>query len=190
MQSIHSPSSLPLAPSLPLIPLSTASLPVIRVQPSPQEMIAPRKSASFTVTATGNQLSYQWKKNGIDIPGAIFPTFFVESVMQRHEGQYSCVISNDAGYVICTATRLTVCKCFTILIGHAVSKKITIIIPLGKSIPSNYRLIDIDLFSGTDNRYRCFAWSPQWKQTTSILVYHQHQQPFQASSVLPAPMLD
>ena len=83
---------------------------MITIQPSPLELTIPGRFAIFTVTATGNQLLYQWQKNGIDIAGATSCTHAIKSVTESDEGEYSCVVSNDADCVTSTAAFLAVCE--------------------------------------------------------------------------------
>ena len=89
--------------------------PKIIIQPAPQELIIPGKSASFTITATGYKLSYQWWKDGTDIPGANSHTYSIDDVAERYEGEYSCVVSNDADSVSSTPVNLTLCKYFSLV---------------------------------------------------------------------------
>ena len=48
--------------------LDTAVAPAITSQPADQTAIT-GQTATFSVTATGTSISYQWKKGGTDIPG-------------------------------------------------------------------------------------------------------------------------
>jgi hypothetical protein len=51
----------------------TVQAPAITVQPGPQSRAA-RGSATFTVTASGADLAYQWQRDGKDIAGATAAT--------------------------------------------------------------------------------------------------------------------
>lgn len=115
-------SNLPLCfPPLPsplpffFVTLSKVRPPAITVQPASQELIVLGKSASFVVTAEGNKLLYQWRKDETDIPGATSSTFTIGNVANHHEGLYLCVVSNDAGFVKSTAAILTVCKYLSVI---------------------------------------------------------------------------
>ena len=83
--------------------------PTITVQPAPQS-IALGEPASFTVTATGDNLSYQWQKDGADISGATSATYTISSVMESDEGMYRCVVRNAVGMMTSELASLTVCK--------------------------------------------------------------------------------
>ena len=85
--------------------------PTITVQPVSQLLIVPGQSASFMVTAVGDNLMYQWQMDGVDIPGATSATFTIPSVAESDEGMYRCNVSNAAGAVASDEAQLTVCKC-------------------------------------------------------------------------------
>jgi formylglycine-generating enzyme required for sulfatase activity len=55
-------------------------------------------SATFSVAATGNgTLTYQWQKDGVDIPGATSSSFVVSNVQSSNVGFYRCVITDNFG---------------------------------------------------------------------------------------------
>jgi len=73
-----------------------ASKPLITQQPIPVTRYIGLPFA-FSVAAAGTTpISYQWQTNGVSIPGATSPTYsgVVSSALQ---GNYSCVLSNEAG---------------------------------------------------------------------------------------------
>jgi formylglycine-generating enzyme required for sulfatase activity len=51
------------------------------------------------VSASGDDLSYQWKKNGTDIAGATSAGLPLQNATGADEGNYSVVISNAEGFV-------------------------------------------------------------------------------------------
>jgi len=63
-------------------------------------------SATFTVTATGTGLAYQWRKNGVEIPGATNPTYTISNVQASDVGAYSVKVTNVAGSVISSTVYL------------------------------------------------------------------------------------
>lgn len=66
-------------------------------------------SVSFTVVATGSPApTYQWKKNGTNIPGATTATLSLTSLVTADAGNYSVVVSNAAGSVTSDQASLTV----------------------------------------------------------------------------------
>lgn len=88
--------------------LNVIVAPTIDVPPSPVAVVA-GSSASFSVVASGTApFSYQWRKDGVNIPGATASTFSFNSVVGTNAGNYSVVVSNPAGSATSTAASLTV----------------------------------------------------------------------------------
>jgi sugar lactone lactonase YvrE len=72
-------------------------LPAITTHPKGQTLAA-GKAASFTVRAVGPEpLLYQWRRNGIPIPGATTRTHLIPSVASTDQGHYDVVIENPWG---------------------------------------------------------------------------------------------
>ncbi|RYD33717.1 MAG: hypothetical protein EOP87_10510, partial [Verrucomicrobiaceae bacterium] len=66
-------------------------------------------SASFQVTATGSgTLSYQWKFNGSDLPGANGPGYLIPGVTAANAGSYQVVVSNTYGSVTSGSVALSI----------------------------------------------------------------------------------
>ena len=71
--------------------------PSISVQPSGLTVFV-GASATFSVTAAGSApLSYQWRKNSIDIAGAKLASYTIGNVQVSDAGSYSVRVSNAAG---------------------------------------------------------------------------------------------
>ncbi len=98
-----------------LVPSTTASLslgvlgpPVISAQPVNQGVSMPAP-ATFSVTAAGGSLGYQWMKNGSPIPGATGPQYTTPpTVAQDHGSTFSVTVSNPSGRVTSSPAVLTV----------------------------------------------------------------------------------
>ena len=93
---------------------TVVNAPAITDQPKSQT-VTEGQSASFTVTATGESLSYQWQQsadNGLswtDIDGATSATHTIAATSTDMSGtQYRCVVSNSAGSITSDAATLTV----------------------------------------------------------------------------------
>ncbi|MGH9938906.1 MAG: immunoglobulin domain-containing protein [Blastocatellia bacterium] len=71
------------------------------------------QSAAFSVTAAGGGPNYQWRKDGVNIPGAIGSSFAIASVTPSHAGGYDVVATNACNAVTSSAATLTV-NCQTI----------------------------------------------------------------------------
>jgi N-acetylneuraminic acid mutarotase len=73
--------------------------PEITAQPQAQIVYAD-SNASFSVSAEGKYLAYQWKKDGVDLTGETNATInIVDANAPQHDGNYSVVVSNDFGSV-------------------------------------------------------------------------------------------
>ena len=66
--------------------------PAITDQPDDQT-VCPGSPVTFSVVATGFNLSYQWKKNGSAISGATSSSYTIPSVASAHAGNYTVVVS-------------------------------------------------------------------------------------------------
>ena len=90
------------------ITFTGSSAPVITNQPQ-SITVSEGNQASFSVTATGTPpLSYQWRKNLVNISGATSSTFTIPAVVPGDQGSYSVVVSNSAGSVTSNNATLTV----------------------------------------------------------------------------------
>jgi hypothetical protein len=73
--------------------------PTITLQPHDQSATV-GDTASFNVTATGSPiLTYQWKKNGVDLSGKTSPILLLNNVVAADSGQYTVRVTNDSGFV-------------------------------------------------------------------------------------------
>lgn len=82
--------------------------PFITADPTNQTVLE-GGAVTFTVAATGTApLSYQWRKDSINIPGANGPGHTISPVNVADEGLYSVVVSNVAGQVFSLPAQLTV----------------------------------------------------------------------------------
>lgn len=98
------------------------------------------ESATFSVSASGAQpLSYQWRKDGTNIPGATAIEFTINSVATADAGQYSVSVSNSFGSVVSNTAALTI-------LGQNEAPVPTILTPLAGAM---YRGGELLQFSGT-----------------------------------------
>jgi hypothetical protein len=83
--------------------------PTITTQPQ-DKTVNPGKTATFTVKATGTKtLTFQWKKNGADIPGATATSYTTPPVTALDNGSlFSVVVTNPYGSTTSTGAKLTV----------------------------------------------------------------------------------
>lgn len=85
-----------------------ATGPTISVPPQSQTVNS-GADVAFSVSAGGTApLSYQWRKDGINIPGATTSTLPLSNVQTGSAGGYSVVVSNGVGSVTSNVATLTV----------------------------------------------------------------------------------
>jgi hypothetical protein len=90
-----------------LAPLLAVAQPIITTQPTNQFLNAPA-TVTFTVTASGTGLTYQWLFNGAAIAGARSSTFTFGSPQPAQWGYYSVIVSNASGCVTSQVAELKV----------------------------------------------------------------------------------
>jgi hypothetical protein len=83
--------------------------PTITQHPQSQTVQA-GQSVTFTVAASGDQpLTYQWQRNGVNIPRSTAPSYTIKSVTASDNGAlFRCVVSNSVGTAISNEALLTV----------------------------------------------------------------------------------
>lgn len=77
---------------------------------SPQsQAVTAGTNVTLSVIATGSPpLNYQWRLNGVALPGATNSTLSLANVQDKDAGAYTVVVSNSAGSVASAAAQLTV----------------------------------------------------------------------------------
>ncbi len=86
----------------PLVPLP----PVITNQPAPQRLL-PGAGFTISVGACGAPLpSYQWRRNGVEIPGATNASYTVTNALVSDSGDYAAVVFNPVGSVTSLVARV------------------------------------------------------------------------------------
>src|SRR5690606_24881579 len=90
---------------------STAAL--LEVRPGPDILVPPESQfvcegdpAAFTVEASSSGLSFQWRKDGTPIPGAISATYEIAAVSAADVGEYDVLITNACGSLRSPAAQL------------------------------------------------------------------------------------
>jgi pectate lyase/pectin methylesterase-like acyl-CoA thioesterase len=82
--------------------------PSVITQPLPVTVIAGAQ-AQFMVTAAGSSpLSFQWRKDGVSIPGATNDTFTIAGATADDAGNYTVTVTNTAGGATSDPASLTV----------------------------------------------------------------------------------
>ena len=72
--------------------------------------VTPPNAATFNVQATGDPpMTYQWQRNGIEIPGATSATYVLDPTTESDDGaQFRVQVSNNSGNVTSSSATLTV----------------------------------------------------------------------------------
>lgn len=87
-------------------PLSCQTL---AITTSPSSLTkCPGETATFSVTATGSELSYQWRKNGVSISGANEADYLISAVTAENEGSYDVIVTAASQSLTSSAATLTV----------------------------------------------------------------------------------
>jgi len=93
---------------LQVLQTTLATPPTITVQPAGQTVLA-GATASFTATAVGTPpLSYQWRLNGTNLPGATGTLLTLSNVKPASAGNYSVSVTNSFGSALSSNATLTV----------------------------------------------------------------------------------
>jgi hypothetical protein len=66
------------------------------------------QSVTFRVQAQGQNLQYQWRKNGVAIAGATQPQYTIAAAQLADAGLYDCLVWNECGQSVSQAAQLTV----------------------------------------------------------------------------------
>ena len=86
------------------------------IQNPSNQTLCDGQALSFSITATGTELIYQWRKNGTHITSANTSTYAISSVATTDAGNYNCVVngtcnspqtSNQATLTINTKPNIT-----------------------------------------------------------------------------------
>ncbi|MCP5525388.1 MAG: hypothetical protein H7A47_01105 [Verrucomicrobiales bacterium] len=94
----------------------TVLIPPAIVTPPASQTSWPGGSASFRVEAIGDApLSYQWRFDGTDLPGANDPTLELAELSTEQAGTYTVVVENPVGSVTSDPAELTIA--FLLAIG-------------------------------------------------------------------------
>lgn len=81
-------------------PPPPAGLPLLTEHPRDVKALPPA-TATFSVTAQGEGLRYQWQKNRVDIPGATESSYTTPEVtLWDYGSEFRCVVSCDVGSII------------------------------------------------------------------------------------------
>jgi len=78
----------------------------ISLQPQPQT-VCTGAPATFSVTASGASLTYQWRKGGVNLSGATNPTLTIPATTAADSANYSVAVTGLCGTVTSLPAKLT-----------------------------------------------------------------------------------
>ena len=81
--------------------------PKIIIQPVDKQVTVGNK-AEFLVVAEGEELNYQWQRNGKDIPDANESNYQTGLLKKGDDAQFCCIVSNQKGRVTSDRAQLSV----------------------------------------------------------------------------------
>lgn len=84
-----------------------ATAPTITTQPVSQT-VGTGASATFSVTASGTSLTYQWAHGGTNVPAGTAATLTLNNVQAADAGSYTVVVTNANGSVTSNPATLTI----------------------------------------------------------------------------------
>ncbi len=72
------------------------------------EVLCEGSGLALTVVVAGANVSYQWRKDGEDIPGATSDTYIIGPATLDDSGSYDVVVTNNCGQIVSDAAMVTV----------------------------------------------------------------------------------
>jgi len=82
--------------------------PAITAQPVASSVVNAGGSINLSVTSSEAIATYQWRRNGFEIPGAIGSSLSISNAQRSNSGYYDVVINGGAGSIVSTATDVRV----------------------------------------------------------------------------------
>ena len=82
--------------------------PAITTQPVTPISVCENTAVNLSVVATGTALTYQWKKDTVDIPSATSATYSIPSALVADSGSYTVLVTGGCGSVLSSASTVTV----------------------------------------------------------------------------------
>jgi hypothetical protein len=107
--------------------LTFVGAPIITAQPG-SRTVTQGGTFNFTVgiaTSATLPLRYQWRYNGIDIPGAINPVFTLANAQPSAAGLYSVLVANSAGTIVSAEAALFVSSP-PMVVTHPTNQSVTL----------------------------------------------------------------
>lgn len=81
---------------------------VITAQPAANTTVCSGSNVTLNIVADGVGLTYQWRKNGIDISSATGNSFSLNNVQVSDSGNYTCLVTSACGNIVSNTARLNI----------------------------------------------------------------------------------
>jgi len=110
-----------------------------QITTQPQSIAAPAgTSVNFTVVAAGSPpLSYQWRRNAVNITGATDPSLTLNNIQAANSATYDVTVTNGAGSVVSTGAVLTVQPAPAVLAPAITGQPLSVTTPVNASVNFN-----------------------------------------------------
>jgi MYXO-CTERM domain-containing protein len=132
--------------------------PAVTVDPVAVTLFAGQPLA-LSVEATGNALSYQWRRDGVALAQATGAAFALPAVTLQDAGAYDCVVTNPAGSVTSAAAAVTVngppvvtTQPASVDVGVGDAFNLAVV-ATGEALTYQWRKDDVDLAGATSASY-------------------------------------
>jgi len=132
--------------------------PRIVSQPAPQ-FVAPGSAVTFSISAVGaDTLTYQWRKNGINIALATASSYSITTVQTTDVAAYSVKVTNSLGTATSDGAALTVAKPGNVGLPHIDTQPLSALVALGQTA------------SFTASASGAATLSYQWRKTATAIA--------------------
>lgn len=84
------------------------TLPTFTVQPAPQIALPGSEVTFRAVVSGGGPFNYQWRRNGVALPGATASSLTIANVSPGNDGNYDVIVSNPVGATTSSLAQLTI----------------------------------------------------------------------------------
>lgn len=91
------------------VAINVVGSPIINLQPDPTQ-VCEGKPLTLVVGATGADLQYRWRHNGVDIPGGINAILTLNTITLLQAGNYDCRIFGCGGNITSNVAVVTVAQ--------------------------------------------------------------------------------
>jgi hypothetical protein len=135
--------------------------PVIDVQPAPTTVICAGATAALSVTATGTNLTYQWKKDGVDVTGGTGGTTkdYTTPALTA-SAVYTVAVTNNNGCTVISNNAQVTVNPLPVIIGQpdataicAGSTAMLSVTATGSSLSYQWQKNNVDINGATSSSY-------------------------------------